>query len=433
MEEAGIPAVGITFEDMRAVAEQYKRQIGMPDMRNIIIPRMTAPEKSRVYAPELVPKLVAALTAPLTDEEKSAEPIPAEDLPRIVFTGTWDECQEYFHGDAEWEAVFSKESITRLTVGLPVVLPTEEKVKRVLTGTSHKPDEVIGPVPVPADQKALTVETVAINAVMAGCKPEYMPVLLAMAELMTTPARTRVSARKGGAHRLLGVVSGPIARELKMCTEYFGGEDNRPAFSMRHAMHLIGRNAIGFWDQFGSGFFAENIWDSPWTPLGVDAGFKRGENVFSLSVANNPNTDCVSPARYRAEGQFLERLVPAIQNQGNILTATIIIHPSVANDLAAKGMSKEDVKQWLWENTTETMGHYRQRPWYGVLNTMQRREGPFNRADIFDLPDDAVMHTLKSPEMIQIIVAGIPMEFGYVAVGPMWLPPEMMTSIDKWR
>jgi len=67
------------------------------------------------------------------------------------------------------------------------------------------------------------------------------------------------------------------------------------------------------------------------------------------------------------------------------------------------------------------------------MSSLQRREGPFNRSDIFDLPDDAVIHTYKSPEMIQIIVAGIPMEFGYVAGGPMWLPSELMTSIDKWR
>ena len=61
------------------------------------------------------------------------------------------------------------------------------------------------------------------------------------------------------------------------------------------------------------------------------------------------------------------------------------------------------------------------------------REGPIYRPDIFDLPDDAVIHTYKSPEMIQIIVFGSEAEWGLVAVGPERLPAMKMTSIDKWR
>jgi len=397
---------------------------------------MTAPEKSRAYAPELVPKLVELLTTPLTDKEKSEETIPEERYERITVRGTWDECQEYFQGDIYWSSLFYQNPPAFLTTGSPVVLPTDEKVEWILGGTSHKPNEKIGPVPVPADQREFTVETVAINAVMAGCKPEHMPVLLAMAEMLSTPAKSRVSSRLGGAHTLLGVVSGPIGRELLMSTEQFSGVGYRANQSMRLAMEFIGRNAIGHWGVRGEGtggFFAEDIEQSPWTPIGADVGFKPGDNVFALCVANAPNQRWISPAWYRAHGGFLERLAPELGNLGNSLACTIIIHPSVANDLAAKGMSKEDVRQWLWENTTETMEHFRNRTWYGIMSSLLRREGPFNRSEIFDLPDDSVIHTYKSPEMIQIIVAGIPMEFGYIAGGPMWLPSELMTSIDKWQ
>jgi len=436
LEQAGIPAVAIIFQDMSQVAENYRRQIRMSDMRNILVPRMTSPEKSKAFAPELLPKIVMALTTPLTDKEQMEETILKEIFPRITVTGTWDECQEYFQGDSAWTALFNTAPPSRFTKGQPVVLPTEEKVRWMLTGTSHKAAEIMGSVPVPADQKEFTVETVAINAVMAGCKPEYMPLILAMAEMMGTPAKTRVSSRLGGAHQLLGVVSGPIGKELRLSTDQFSGAGYHTNYSLRIAMDMIGRNAIGHWGvraEAGSGFFAEDIDQSPWTTLGVDAGFKPDDNVFALCVANSPNERWISPAWYRAHGKFLERMVPVIQDQGNSLSVTIIIHPSVANDLAAKGMSKEDVKQWLWEQATETMGHYRDRTWYGIMAALQTRPGPFNRSEIFDLPDDAIIHTFKNPEMIQIIVAGIPMEFGYVAGGPMWLPSELMTSIDKWR
>lgn len=430
IEQADIPAVAIIFEDMEEVSRLYKRQLGMPYMRDIIIPRITSHDKAISFAPELVPKLATSLTKPLTDEEKDGGIIPRERLNRIVVTGTWDQCQEYFQGGMDWAALWSQAPPARLTNGLPVVLPTEEKVEWMLSGTSHKPDELIGPAAVPDDQRQFTVETVAINAVMAGCRPEYMPVILAMAELMATPAKSRVSARGGGAHPLMGVVSGPMGKDLRMSTEKFGGEGYRVNFSMRLAMNLIGHNAVGYWDQnsWGSGFFAEDTDNSPWTPLGADAGYKPDENVFALCSSHDVNQSCVCPSLYRADGKFLERLVPCIRELGNTLSVVIIIHPSVANDLAAKGMSKEDVKRWLWENTTETMGHYRERQWFGVLRSMQLREGPFNRTEIFDLPDESIIPTLKGPEMIQIIVAGIPMEFGYVAAGPMWLPSEMITS-----
>ena len=421
---------------MAPTAQNYRREIRMPDMRNIVIPRMTAPEKSRAYAPQLLPKLTELLTTPLTDKEQAGGSMAEERYERIAVRGTSEQCQEFFQGDVYWTSLFYHNPPAFLTNGAPIVLPTEQRVKHILTGTSHKPDEKVGPWPVPADQKEFSVEKVAINAVMAGCKPEHMPAILAAAEMMATPAKSRVSSRLGGAHTLVGVISGPMGQELMLSTEQFSGVGYRANHSMRYAMELIGRNAIGHWGVRGEGtggFFAEDIEHSPWTPLGADSGFKEGDNVFTLCVANAPNERWISPAWYRAHGRFLEKLVPELGNLGNSLACTVIIHPSVANDLADKGMSKEDVRQWLWDNTTETMGHYRDRTWFGIMNSLQRREGPFNRSEIFDLPDDAIIHTYKSPEMIQIIVAGIPMEFGYVAGGPLWLPAELITSIDKWK
>ena len=102
LEIAGIPSVTVTFEDMADLEARYEHQIGMPDMRDVITPRLTSPEKAKAYAPELVEKLVEALTRPTSDEEKTGGMIPKEDFPRIAVTGTWDECQEYFQGGPVW-------------------------------------------------------------------------------------------------------------------------------------------------------------------------------------------------------------------------------------------------------------------------------------------------------------------------------------------
>ena len=434
-EEAGIPAVEITFDDFAQWSEQNKQQIRMPNQRNIIIPHMGNPSASKAYVPQLVPKLVEALTTPLTDEEQAWGTISSENFPRICVRGTLYECQEYYQGGPDWNALWEKNPPTRLTVGLPVVLPTEEAVKRMLTGTSHKPDEVIGPVPVPFERREFTVETVAINGLMAGCRPEYMPVLLAIAETLVPAA----AAGAGGGQRYLGVVSGPIAKELRMTTEKFTGELNHANFSLRHAMTLIGHNALVPQQRmamFGVGFIAEDTDQSPWTPLAVDAGFKPDESVFSLSGAKDTNEGWMSSAFYRAAPDkmvYLERMVKALQDMTNAQGATIIIYPSIAKDLAAMGMSKEDVRQYVWEHTTETMAQFRDRVWYGLWSSRYRRGEPGARPEILDLPDDAVIHTFAFPEKIQIIVAGMQIEFGYISQARSVPHTDSITLIDKWR
>ena len=254
-EQAGIPVVMIGSENIRELTMTYLNSIGMPDIRLIMPPSMTSHEMSKNYAPTIIPEIVPALTQPLTNEEKRASKLKGDEFSPVCITGSWDECQDYFQGGPDWNAQFTTEPPpARLTSGIPVVLPTEKEVSWMLTGTSHDPDEVLSPTPLPDRHNEFTVKTVAINAVMAGCKPEYMPVLLATAEMMTKFV-------KGKPQLLLGVVSGPIANELDMSNTRIDGEGYRSNYSMRHAMSLIGLNAIGAWSKhgqdghFGRGFF----------------------------------------------------------------------------------------------------------------------------------------------------------------------------------
>jgi len=177
--------------------------------------------------------------------------------------------------------------------GLPVVPPTDVRILRMLQGTARKPSEVVGEVP--PNLAAITVEKVAINAVMAGCRPEYMPVVLAALEASLDPLFTM--------HGLLCttcfsspiiVVNGPIAAEIGMnsginCL----GQGNRANATIGRALQLIIRNVgggrPGELDRAVLGgpgkytfCFAEDESDPTWMPLSVARGIPAGKNAVTL-------------------------------------------------------------------------------------------------------------------------------------------------------
>lgn len=177
--------------------------------------------------------------------------------------------------------------------GLPVVPPTDARILRMLTGTSRRADEVVGLVP--PNLSPCTIEKVAINAVLAGCKPEYMPVLLAALETALEPIFTM--------HGLLCttcfsgpviVVNGPIAKRIGMNWGINAlGQGNRANATIGRALQLIIRNVgggvPGELDRSTLGgpgkytfCFAEDETDDTWEPLSVSRGIARGKNAVTL-------------------------------------------------------------------------------------------------------------------------------------------------------
>lgn len=191
--------------------------------------------------------------------------------------------------------------------GLPVIPPTAERVLRMLDGTSRDPSEVLGSMP--PDLHPLTVEKVAINAVMAGCKPEYLPVVLAAAEAALEPdfcmhgllCTTYFSAP-------VVVVNGPIARRIGMNSGGNAlGQGNRANATIGRALQLIVRNVgggiPGGIDRATLGTpgkytfcFAEDESDASWTPLHVARGFAPDDSVVTLYAGDGvlPNFDQLS-------------------------------------------------------------------------------------------------------------------------------------------
>ena len=185
------------------------------------------------------------------------------------------------------------------TDGLPVVAPTEMRVAKMLEGTTRQPDEVIAVIP--PDLVECTVEKVAVNAVLAGCKPEYLPVVLAAVEAACTD--------EFNAHGLLAttyfsgpvvVVNGPIATAIGMNSGGNAfGQGNRANATIGRALQLVIRNVgggrPGEVDRATLGnpgkytfCFAEDEDGSPWEPLSVERGFAQGTSTVTLFAGEGP-------------------------------------------------------------------------------------------------------------------------------------------------
>lgn len=179
------------------------------------------------------------------------------------------------------------------TDGLPVTPPTDERVLRMLKGTTRKPSEVIGCIP--PNLSECTIEKVAINAVLAGCRPEYMPVLLAALEAALEPVFTLhgVLATTYFSSPVI-IVNGPVAKKIGMNSGLNAlGQGNRANATIGRALNLIVRNVgggrPGEADRATLGApskytlcFAEDESDPDWEPLSVARGFPRGASTVTL-------------------------------------------------------------------------------------------------------------------------------------------------------
>ncbi len=252
-EQAGIPTVSLIYADQDECFHQAATLSGSPTLRRVHVSR-TLPGPQDVD--RFIGFIFEELTRPLTKEEQAGGRFEINSN-RILFEGTLDEAQEFYQQTERIASLKNAAPIARYTDGLPIIIPTEEKVARMLKGTSHKPDEMIvyqsthrgfmGGDPLekgssvwfqPTSREA-TVEKVAINAVMAGCKPEYLPVVLAIAE-----------AGGGGGGDGRGsqayIVSGPIFKEIGMnCDVGIFGPGNPANRSIGHAAELMWRNFGG--------------------------------------------------------------------------------------------------------------------------------------------------------------------------------------------
>ena len=196
VEERNKPAAPLINEGFIDDARSAASGRGMPGVRSIpsSVPcEATDMDEIEAGVTKAMDAVIAALTEPLTEEEITPKPKETEEQARIIFQGSLGEVNQFFYRRG-W------------TDGLPVIPPTEEAVAEMLTGTDLPPDHLLGKL-LPRMGK-VTVEKIAVNAVMAGAKPEYFPVILALASTGTSSLFSSTSS-----FARMVVVNGPIAEE----------------------------------------------------------------------------------------------------------------------------------------------------------------------------------------------------------------------------
>jgi hypothetical protein len=364
----------------------------------------------------LFDQIVTALTKPETDggtEERPTVRSPKE----IVFKGTLDEVNQFFLR-SEW------------TDGLPIIPPTLERVEAFLKWTPHGPEEEIATLP-QANLKAVPLN-LAANAIMAGCRPEHLPLLIAAVKAIGDARYNlnNIGTTWGVVPYLL--VNGPIIKQLGIaCQGQLISKGPNPAIG--RALGLIIRNIAGY--QPGKNYMgtfgyplvftlAENEDESPWEPFHVEHGFDRkvstvtaGATItwgwppspysrFDKSAAQSTlESLCEDITKKPCLARLAERGPRAMRNM-----VTLLLAPPIAKSLAGAGYSKQKVKEYLYENARVPLQELEWTMKYGlpeVSTTEERvRSGLFSE-DYLVEPHHRV-RVLASPDIVHIVVCGDP-------------------------
>jgi hypothetical protein len=251
------------------------------------------------------------------------------------------------------------------TDGLPVIPPTKVLLERFLQYTDREPSDVVAAIP--PNRADATVEAVAVNAIMAGCKPQYLPAVIAGVEAIADPLLNVYSLQATTNPVAVAVMlNGPIAKELEVNAR---GNCLGPGFranaTIGRAVHLVMLNIGGgipqLMDKSSHGqpgkftmCFAENEGESPWEPWHVEHGFDRETStVTAIGVTGTANI--VDPASKTAR-DVLRTFASSCSSVGAQNTCIggwplIIFGPEHAAIIANEGYSKLDVKRWLYENS----------------------------------------------------------------------------------
>ena len=257
------------------------------------------------------------------------------------------------------------------TDGLPIVPPTAEKIGVFLDTADRSPSEILGTEPVRG--RVVTLEKVAINAVMAGCLPEYFPVALAAMEAMLEPEHNlhAVTVSTMGAAPLL-VVNGPVVKEIGLNSGVsVFGPGHRANATIGRAIRLTIMNVTGAvpgdLDQSSLGHAGKYTWciaedeeTSPWQPLHVDRGYASSQSAVTVFPGLSPiqvsNLGGGSPEA--ALKSVADGLIVAGPGNAEIV---VVLTPETIGHIEAGGWRKEQVAEHLWGRSTRTAGEWEER------------------------------------------------------------------------
>jgi hypothetical protein len=356
----GKPTVPIILSSFMNQVKENAMTKGMPNLRFEFIKgpvwaktpeqlrRDVVEGKSPVSGKPVMQEIIEKLTKPLTDEEKKTGEIIRDKGP-ATFTDTPDNLQKMF---------LEK----RMTDFLPIVLPTEAKVNEMLKATSHRPEEVLGrmaPTMGVFETWSYTVKDAAVNAVMAGARPEYFPIILAVG----STGKEGISVSDNGFVEAL-VINGAIRDEIGLNYEIGAmGPYALANTTIGRAWNLLSING-GNCGKVGTTYMgtvgnpmnliniviAENERDSPWKPFSVRKGYKQNENIVSLFEG----WGVLSAKNWKFNVWGKEMNYPQIikdifyVQSPDLFGATAVLSPPIANFVKDAGFDTvEKFEEWL--------------------------------------------------------------------------------------
>lgn len=327
----------------------------------------------------------------------------------LVDAAEFSDAVEYYHAKG-W------------TDGLPVVPVTESYLDRFLARTDRDPDDVV--LAMPHLNRTCTVRLAAINAALAGCKPEYFPVVLAAWESLKNEgyvARGLWQSTTGTAPFL--IVNGPIRKELGFNSQgNVFGSGFRANATIGRAIRLTAINAFGLQphllDQATQGTpakftacIAENEEESPWPPFHTDHGFAAGDStVTGMLIRGFMHIE----ARHTTDPEQLARdLTGSVCRTGALIHPTtsscLVLGPEHAHVFDRAGWSKDDVRQYVYDHATMSRAELAA-VGKDALSRHTRWRLPASHPDALPVAEDAggadPVRVINKPEAILVVVAG---------------------------
>jgi hypothetical protein len=424
MEKQGIATVLVATSAFKMLAQARAETMGALGPPMVTIPGILggiSVEEVHEKADSAFNGIVDALTR-VPDAEKGTGPVTARQAETM--RAPEDECARLFY-DGNW------------TDGLPVTLPTRERVDAMLAGSSHAPEAIVGRLP-PRGGVA-TVERVAINAVMAGCRPEYLPAILGVVEAIAHPDNNMGGwATTTGHNSPLIIMNGPVVDELGINYRTNAlGTGRRANATIGRAINLIVRNIGGAipgttdmttigaaWEYTNCLAENESALPDGWQPLNVERRVTGSAVTVKcinsqIDVFSHQSGDLRQVLDTIAAGIVGINSLAILQGQGVV----VALCPEVA-DLASKGRwSKQDVKQYVFEKSRQPL-----RTWKYLGDNMVASElMPECKTE----SDSYMMRMIPKPEDILVLVTGGPGRHSDWWPGGHGLA--VTVPIDKWR
>lgn len=434
LEADGVPTVAVHTQVFARLARNVARVNGTPTLRQAFVPQPVvglSPQQLRGYVDGADPvaqrPFMQVVLDGLTGE------LTAEDLAGVGFERSTPRLLEPA-SEAELHRRFEAE---RWTDHAPIVLPTEERVAAMLQGTSRKPDEIVGRMR-PTNYReawAYTVEKVAANAVMAGARPEYFPVILAMAASGMTARQSSTTSWAAPA-----IVNGPIRQQIGMhCSIGALGPYSHANVSIGRAHALLSQNLQGgsvvgdtYMGSIGNAYnyactWAENEERSPWEPLHVQHGFKPEDSVVTVFLGGWYTISGYGP-RDTWEQRFRHALAACEPYNPPIL----LLDPSAARGFVERGyVRKQQLIDWMAANATVPAGEYWDDPWVQTLIKPHAVAGVEPWAGMLKAAPDEPVRKYRAQD-ISVVVLGGETQATWKMVSGSFAKAKQV-RIDDWR